>query len=144
MPCVRLHAHTNTHTHSHTGTFADTNTHLALETTAVPITNTLIYSWAARSQDHQATSTPTCRDSATNWAQIYLSPRPSLERVITRLPAQHGQNIFYNIRKTTRTNACKCKHQHKSVQLRVNTSIIQINKDFFLPLFLFNLLFNAQ
>lgn len=123
MPHVRLQARTQTYT----GTFADTNTHLALETAALPITNTLIYSWAARSQDHQATSTPTCRDSATNWAQIYLSP-PTEPWKGDNTPTcpTWPEHILQHKRKKPRT-----KYQHKSVQLWVNTSIIQINKDLF-------------
>ena len=66
----------NTHTHTHTHTHRDTCRRSALETAAKPITHSLIYSWAACSRDHQATGVPTCRDSATNWAQIYLSPTP--------------------------------------------------------------------
>ena len=102
-----------THTHTHTHTQRDTCRRSALETAAKPITHSLIYSWAACSQDHQATGVPTCRDSATNWAQIYLCPPPNthththttpgLERVITRLPAQHCPNISYSARtKNTR------------------------------------------
>lgn len=73
------------------------NTNSAQETAAEPITQRLIYSWAACSSDHQATGTPMRRDTATNWAQINLSAQLSLERVITRPPA----HIFYCITKET-------------------------------------------